>query len=329
MKSKNWSQYLIALSVIGCSLVLLAVLTFALTGYHWGRQRRSLEVEFADATGIKLHSSVRYAGAVAGTVVGIRYLQPAERTQTGKSDVAVRVAIRLNDDLPPLPSDTKASVSSETILGEKFIALSAGRPEAKPLVDGAVIQGQSLSGIETLTLSLEKTATAATELLQKVNVDYPALRTNLTRLLTNGDVLLSAGNKLVSEAQGAVADVRGTLKRLDTTVANVGPEATNLLIEATAAATNLNRTIENTRMITVHVQQFLTNQFLANLDQNMKNLTSVLARIEIASEYAKILAGRLAEKPSRLIWQRRTNKLPSEEEIRQSRSATTPLKNPK
>jgi phospholipid/cholesterol/gamma-HCH transport system substrate-binding protein len=329
MKTKNGSPYLIALSVIGCSLVLLAVLTFALTGYHWGGHRRSLEIEFADATGIKLHSSVRYAGAVAGTVVGIRYLQPAERAQPGKRNQAVRVTIGLNDELPPLPSDTKASLSSETMLGEKFIALSAGTPEAKPLANGAVIQGQSLSGIETLSIALERTADAATELLQRVNVDYPTLRMDLTRVLTNGDALLSAGNKLVSEAQGAVADVRGTLKRLDTNVAVVGPQANELLTEAAAAATNLNRTLENTRLITLQVQQFLTNQFLTNLDQNMKYLTSVLARIEITSEYAKILAGKLAEKPSRLVWQVRTNKLPSEEEIRQNRPSKTPPKKSK
>lgn len=319
MKSKNWSLYIIALSVIGCSLILLAALTMALSGYHWGARGRVLEVEFADVTGIKLHSSVRYAGAVAGTVVGIRYLKKEERAQAGARDKAVRVVIRLNDEVPPLPSDIKASLSSETMLGEKFVALSAGTPDAKPLSDGAVIPGLSLSSIDTLAAALEQTAGAATELLRKFNADYPSLKTNLTQLLTNGDAFLSAGNQLVSEAQGAVTDVRGTLKRMDAGVTGVIPEASNLLVQATAVATNLNRTVENTRMITVQVQQFLTNQFLTNLDQNMKNLTNVLARLEIATEYAKILAAKLAEKPSRLIWQVRTNKLPSEEEIRQSK----------
>ena len=52
MKSKNWSQYLIALSVIGCSLILLAALTVAITGQRWGIFGRKLEIEFKDVIGI-------------------------------------------------------------------------------------------------------------------------------------------------------------------------------------------------------------------------------------------------------------------------------------
>lgn len=317
MKSKNRSPYFIALTVIACSLALLAALTFALSGYQWGPRGRTLEIDFKDATGIKLHSSVRYAGTVAGTVARIRYLTPAERTQPGAGDFVVRITLHLNKEVPPLPSDVRASLSSETMLGEKFVALSAGTPGAPPLRDDAVIQGQSPSGIDSLTQTLQQTATAATELLERFSGDYPDLKTNLNQLLINGATLLANATNLVGDAQAAIADVRTAVQRVDRTVAGVGPQASNLLAETTSAATNLNRTIENTRAITAEVRQFLTNQFLVNLDENMSRLTSVLARVEVFSEYAKILAGNLAEKPSRLIWQSRANKLPSEEEIRQ------------
>jgi len=321
MKSKNWSQYLIALSVIGCSLILLAALTVAITGQRWGTFGRKLEIEFKDATGIRLHSSVRYAGAVAGSVVAIRYLSPAERQQPGKGDVAVRVTVRLNKGVPAVPADVKVTISSETIMGEKFVALSAGSPGAAPLPEGAILQGQSLSVIESLTAALEQTASTATEILQKFNGDYPELKANLDRLLVSGDTLLTTATNLVSDARTAVGDVRGTLHQIDQTIANVGPQVSNLLAQATATVTNLNPTLDNTRAITADVHEFLTNQFLANLDQNMRQLTSVLARTEITMEYAKILAARLAEKPSRLIWQRRTNPVPSEAEIRGTRPA--------
>jgi ABC-type transporter Mla subunit MlaD len=326
MKSKNWSQYIIAITVIGCSLILLAALTVAISGRPWGTHGRKLEVEFKDATGIRLHSSVRYAGAVAGSVVAIRYLSPAEREQPGKRDLAVRVTVRLNQSVPALPSDTKASISSETILGEKFVALSAGSPGVNPLPEGAVIEGQSMSGIENLTQTLEKTAAVATEILKKLNGDYPELKTNLNRLLISGDTLLTTATNLVSDAQTAVGDIRATLHQVDETVVGVRPQISNLLAGATSVTTNLNGTLDNTRFITADVQAFLTNGFLANLDQNMRNLTGVLARTEITIEYAKILAARLAEKPSRLIWQMRTNPVPSEAEIRQTSSATNKAK---
>jgi len=324
MKSKNWSQYFVSFVVIGCSLLLLAALTFAISGHHFGKKGRTLEIEFKDATGVKLHSTVRYAGARAGSVVGIRYLTPTEREEAGKRDFAVRVTVQLEDDVPALASDTKASISSETILGEKFVALSVGSPNAEPLPDGSVIQGHSMSGIESMTQSLETTAAAATELLQKFSGDYPQLLTNLTRVLNSGEVLLSTTTNLVTDAQGAIADVRNTLKKVDNTVAGVGPGASNFVAEATAAATNLSRTLDNTHAITADLRLFMTNQFLANLDRTMKNLTSVLAQAEITLEYAKILSARLAEKPSRLIWQMRTNPIPSEEEIKQGLTAPPP-----
>ena len=323
MKSRNGPQYVIALTVMVCSGVLLAAMTFALSGYHWGTRGRGLEVDFRDATGIKLHSGVRYAGAVAGTVVHIRYLKPAERTQAGR-DFAVRVSVRLDEGVPPLPSDVRAGISSETILGEKFVALSAGTPDAPPLADGAIIPGQSLAGIENLTDTLGTTAATATELLQRINRDYPGLKTNLTHLLGIGETVLSSGTNLIADAQGAITDIRGALKHVDQTITGLAPGATNLLAEATAATTNLSRTIGHAQAIAAQVREFLTNQFLVNLDQNLKHLTNVLAQVEVASEYAKILAERLAEKPSRLIWQMRTKKVPTEAEIRRRSPVASP-----
>jgi len=324
MKSKNLSQYTIALSVIGCSLILLAALTVAITGQRWGTYGRQLEIEFKDATGVKLHSSVRYAGAVAGSVVAIRYLNPAEREQPGKRDLAIRVTVRLDRRVPTLPSDINASISSETVLGEKFVALSAGTPGIGPLAEGAIIQGQSLSGIEGLMASLEKTSAAANDILLSFRGDYPELKSNLNRVLVSGDTLLATATNLVNDARVAVGDARGTLHQVDQTLEGIRPQVSNLLAETTATVTNLNPTLDNTRALTADVREFLTNQFLANLDQNMRSLTSLLARTEITMEYAKLLAARLAEKPSRVIWQMRTTPVPTEAEIRTTLPVPTP-----
>jgi phospholipid/cholesterol/gamma-HCH transport system substrate-binding protein len=318
MKSKNLSQYVIALSVIACSLILLAALTVAITGQRWGTYGRQLEIEFKDATGIKLHSSVRYAGALAGSVVAISYLKPQERAQPGKPDLAIRVTVRLDRGVPTLPSDIKATIGSETILGEKFVALSAGTPGIEPLAENAIIQGQSLSGIEGLMASLEKTSATADDILQKFRGDYPELKTNLNRVLLSSDTLLVTATNLVSDARIAVGDVRGTLHQVDQTLEGIRPQVSNLLAETTATVTNLNPTLENTRALTADVREFLTNQFLANLDQNMRSLTSLLARTEITMEYAKLLAARLAENPSRVIWQIRPKSVPTEAEIRKT-----------
>ena len=76
---RNFSDYLVALSVIACSAVLLTALTIALSGYRLKKPARTLQIDYEDVTGIKIHSEVRYAGAPAGRVIAMRHLSAAQR----------------------------------------------------------------------------------------------------------------------------------------------------------------------------------------------------------------------------------------------------------
>ena len=150
---RNLSDYLIAFGVIACSAVLFIALTRALGGGHRGvGGQRSLEVDFTDVTGIRLHSEVRYAGAPAGIVAKIRLLQNEERnaSRNGLRFNAVRVTLDLFEGVPDIPSDTRASISSDTLLGEKFVALSAGTPAAAKLTNNAQLEGRSAASFDDL-----------------------------------------------------------------------------------------------------------------------------------------------------------------------------------
>src|SRR6059036_3405457 len=92
---KNLSDYLVALSVIACSVVLLAALTFALSGYRLKKPKRTLQIKYEDVTGIKIHSEVRYAGAPAGRVIAMRHLTAKEREASANKKDAVRVTVSL------------------------------------------------------------------------------------------------------------------------------------------------------------------------------------------------------------------------------------------
>src|SRR5438128_12105266 len=96
---KNISDYLVALSVIICSAVLLAALTFALSGYRVKKPSRTLQIRYEDVTGIKIHSEVRYAGAPAGRVIGMRHLTPAERAKSANKADAVAVTVALDESI--------------------------------------------------------------------------------------------------------------------------------------------------------------------------------------------------------------------------------------
>jgi ABC-type transporter Mla subunit MlaD len=318
MKSKNSSHYLIALGVIVCSLALLAALTFALAGYSWPAGGRKLAIEFHDATGIRLNSAVRFAGKTAGRVAEIRYLGAEERRKARDGRNAVRVTVQLDDEVPPLLEETSATITAETLLGEKFVALTPGRPEARPLPEGAILQGVEVFSIDAVARSAQTAIENVNEIITSLKADYPALVPRLAELLTQGNSILAQGGNLVNNADQAILNANGAVTRLKTDYAELVPKLMDLFDHAQSIATNANHAIQRVDALADRVDGVVKN--------NEGDLGKILAELRVSSQnlkvittYAKALSSMLAEKPSSLIWGRKKTVLPNEQEILDSR----------
>jgi ABC-type transporter Mla subunit MlaD len=166
---RNLSDYLVALAVIACSLVLLGALTTALSGYRLKKPSRVLQIDYEDVTGIKVHSEVRYAGAPAGRVIAMRHLSAAQRVAEPNKKDAVRVSIELIDDVPPLPSDIAAGLGSDSMLSPKFVSLSAGTPGKAVLPNNAIIEGAPAYGIDQIIGAVGPVLTNVNKLIDNLN----------------------------------------------------------------------------------------------------------------------------------------------------------------
>ena len=300
---KNFSDYIVALVVIVCSLVLLGAMTVALSGYRVGKPGRTLDIDFPDITGIKLHSEVRYAGAPAGRVIGVRLLTPAERAaaEAGKRRNAVRVTVSLNNDVPLLRSDTIASLGAETMLGEKFVALSAGSPDAPNLAGAAAIQGAPGATIDDLLQSVGPILQTANEILDKLKGDLAALMPKVGSVADSAQTavksaqdMLTNGGKLISDNE---AGVKTSVEQLQKVMTNLNNLLTNNLDELLKKADGL---VSNTDH---------------NLAARMKELRVVLENLKVITTHAKAITETLGEKPSRIIWGNKPNTLPPEQTI--------------
>src|ERR1700681_4731310 len=203
---RNLSDYIVALAVVACSLVLLGALTIALSGYRLKKPERTLQINYEDVTGIKVHSEVRYAGAPAGRVIAMRHLSAAERGKSKNTRDAVRVTISLDDGIPPLPADVVATLSSDTLLAPKFVALSAGTPGGKTLPNNASIEGHPAYGIEQITAAAGPLFENANKLLDNLNATVTDLKGNLGDFMPKVSPLLDSlkidADKLQGVAQG-------------------------------------------------------------------------------------------------------------------------------
>ena len=292
---KNLSDYLVALSVIVCSIVLLAALTFALSGYRLKKPNRTLQIQYQDVTGIKIHSEVRYAGALAGRVIAMRHLTPAERAKSTNKKDAVVVTVELDDGIPPLPADVTATLSADTMLAPKFVALSAGTPGGKTLPNNAAIEGHPAYGIEEITAA--------------------------------AGPLFENANKLLDNLNITVTDLHGDLGKF---MPKLGPLADSLKVDLD----NLQNVVKNLESVSQSADQFLgtADTFINTTDRSvqdqMRELHVILLNLKVVTTHAKALIDSLAEKPNRVIFSGKPPNLTPEDEIIKSSKPLPAAKKP-
>ncbi len=282
---RNLSDYIVAISVIVCSVILLGALTIALSGYRLKKPTRTLQINYEDVTGIKVHSEVRYAGAPAGRVIAMRHLTAAERTVSANKKDAVRITISLDENVPPLPVDVTATLSSDTLLAPKFVALSAGSSGGKTLVNNSAIEGHPAYGIEQITAAAGPLFENANRLLDNLNLTVTDLKGNLGEFMPKLGPLADSLKTDVDNLQNVVKSLESVSKDADTVLGTA-----------------------NTFISTTDRQ----------LQQQMRELHVILLNLKVATTHAKVLVESLAEKPNRVIFSGKPAKLTPEAEILKS-----------
>src|SRR5438477_6986410 len=290
---RNFSDYLVALFVIACSVVLLGALTFALSGRQLKKPTRTLQINYEDVTGIKVNSEVRYAGAPAGRVIAMRHLSAQEREAIANKKDAVRVTVSLDEGIPPIPADVTATLSSDTMLSPKFVALSAGTPGGQTLANNAAIEGHPAYGIEQITAAAGPLLDNANKLLDNLNLTVTDLHGDL------GDFMPKLG-PLADSLKIDVDNLQNVIKNLE----SVSKGADHLFGTADTFVTTTDKSIQ----------------------EQMKELHVILLNLKVVTTHAKALIDSLAEKPNRVIFSGKAPKLTPEDEIIKSIKPLPPKK---
>ena len=318
---KHLTDFLIAVLVIVCSLALVAALAFALSGWGGRKGGRTVEIDFADVTGVHLHSEVRYAGAPAGAITGVRLLTFKERNAAeteGEKRNAVRVTATLRPDVPPLPADIRVSISSDTLLSDKFVAFSAGSPDGEKLAAGTVLQGQGSAGLDSLLESIGPILRTADEALLEIG---PLLKKTSGAIDVFKDGIgdaLPKVSKLIDGLKVTSDSADGALKRLDKLIAEADGPIKDDLQEVKKLLIQIEQTMGSADQLLVRTDR--------NLNSRMQELSVVLDNLKVVSTHAKALIQELAEKPNRLIFSGKPKTLTSEEEILKSKKPLPAVK---
>jgi len=134
------------------------------------KRQYSLEASFKDISGLRVGAQVQLAGLNVGMVDGISFGHVL-------GDKMVHVRLSINKDYQDrIRKDSLASISTQGLLGDKFISLSLGTPDQEILKDGDVIASEEHASLFTIAEkagnvidSVDKASKSINKLLDEVS----------------------------------------------------------------------------------------------------------------------------------------------------------------
>jgi len=155
------TDFLVAALVILCSVVMLLALTVAISGTHLTAPKATLTIDLPSAVGLDKQAEVRYAGAAVGRIRSVRPLNDEERLNISPH-CAIRVVADIHHPLPELRIGTTASITADTVLGEKYLNLEPGPVTNPGITPGTILYAKR-------SASLDEVMTAGKQLLDQAN----------------------------------------------------------------------------------------------------------------------------------------------------------------
>jgi len=257
LETKVGAFFIVSIAILG--LLILRTEKLEIFGKN---KKRQYGLEFKQVAGLAPQGQVRIAGVKVGTVQEILL-------DHGKARVVFSV-----DPEVPLYADASAQLSSIGILGEKYVDLDPGHPEAGSLQDRSTIASREGVGLDNLMETLAAIGKDVKGITQALNesIGGEQGREKLDEIVDNIRVLTgeframaeenhSAINTTMANAQAMTTELRDRLpkiaqqfeelgKNLNGMVTDTRPEMKGLVTDVRKLAQNFESTSENIRAIT-------------------------------------------------------------------------------
>ena len=137
-KELQWSKLKVGLVITIAFLVLCLAVFFAGDIQSLLSKKAELKIQFRDVVGLRKGAPVWILGLEEGSEKNIT-LEPAH-------GVIVTIAVNKNA-LQFVKKDSRATILTMGLLGDKYIELGTGSPQADPIRPGEMIQGASEMGL--------------------------------------------------------------------------------------------------------------------------------------------------------------------------------------
>jgi phospholipid/cholesterol/gamma-HCH transport system substrate-binding protein len=234
-----------------------------------------LYTEFSNLSGIAQGAKVQVAGMDAGQVIGVEI--------PDSPPAKFRVKVRISEKLRGLVrADSVVTIGTEGVVGNRFLAISAGTARAPVAAAGATLAGAEPTDISALldqakgTIeNIDTTVRNANHLVTNANGLITTLGGNLNSTVTEVKTTVSNANDLVAglkEGKGTA----GMLLRDAALADQVRQAVTNVQ----GATTELKSAVSNAGAL---VSEFQSKGFPQKVDDTLKEVKATASNFNAAS----------------------------------------------
>lgn len=277
MELKNKTKFTVALFIIA-AFVIFVVAIFILAGKeNLFTSTFRLNAGFETVSGLQSGASVRYNGISVGKVDNIEIV----------SDRNVKVLMTLDKNVQRfIKQDSKATVSSEGLVGNKIIEIIPGTSTALSVEDNETIQSVKPIDVEDILKTLKETGENArdltkdlAEVVNKVNEGEGTIGQ-----LINNDQLYRSVDSTMRSYAGYSGQVSAIFRKITETIDRVSTDAEGLssqIMTITKDISAITKKINSSESI---VGTLLTDTLFANnLKDLMQNANSAAKNLERGS----------------------------------------------
>ncbi len=246
------------------ALVVLAYLIMRVEDIDlFSKGGRRVDVSYASVAGLDDKAAVRIAGVRVGRVDGIKL-----------SGTEALVTVRLDQPVK-LTEGTSASISSVSLLGEKYVELIPGPPNGPELPAGTVIQGVTPISFDQAMAKINNIADSIGEVTGSIsgrtNPDSP-----IARLIANLEQTSADIRALVGANKDQVQATVGNFERFSAALADQLPKLTQQMQDVLSQVQNV------------------VGENRDNLKGSMANIKAVTDRIQVSVDNLNEISGKIA-----------------------------------
>ena len=243
-------------------LIVLGVLIWKIEDLHFGTKGQRLHALFASVAGLDDKASVRIAGVRVGQVDGV-----------GLQGTQARISLSFDKPVP-LTVGTTARIANLGLLGEKYVEIIPGPPNAPPLPEGATLVGSTPPSLDEAIAKINDIGTS----IQKV-----------TGQLSGSDIGGSI-NRLLADIQLTSAEIRALVAE---NRANVGSSVRNIDALTATLARELPRLAAQTQAALDQISS-LVRENRGNVSASTENIRELTAKLQTSADNLNKISGKIA-----------------------------------